>query len=119
MDNAITREALEQHKDLFGPGDTVLFKTRNSNLDAKQRFYHQFVYLAEEGAKYLAERGERLKKSNQQKKNDSAPPRFELGSQEPKSCMLPLHHRAQLTNGEAHTIATIPTNFPDCFCVHA
>ncbi len=24
----------------------------------------------------------------------SAPPRFELGSQEPESCMLPLHHRA-------------------------
>ncbi len=57
VDNAITREALEQHKDLFGPGDIVLFKTRNSNLDAKQRFYHQFVYLDEEGARYLADRG--------------------------------------------------------------
>ncbi len=28
------------------------------------------------------------------RKKVSAPPRFELGSQEPESCMLPLHHRA-------------------------
>jgi len=36
------------------PGDTILFKTRNSREDA---FDPEFVYLTKEGAAYLAEKG--------------------------------------------------------------
>jgi len=37
-------------------GDIILFKTRNSDLDANQSFNPRFVYLTAEGAQYLIEK---------------------------------------------------------------
>ncbi|BCU83109.1 cyclase [Polycladomyces abyssicola] len=54
VEGGITREHLEPHG--IRRDDFVLFKTRNSMEDA---FNFEFVFLAEDGARYLAEIGVR------------------------------------------------------------
>ncbi len=55
---AIRRAELERHA--IQPGERLLFKTRNSQRDwANLPFDEDFVYLADEGAQYLVERGVR------------------------------------------------------------
>ncbi len=55
---AIRRAELEKLEPKAG--ERILFKTRNSNVAwAQEEFHEDFVYIADEGAKYLVERGVR------------------------------------------------------------
>jgi len=56
VDNAISSKHLEQSHHTFSPGDIILFKTKNSNLSATEKFNHDFIYLDISGATFLADK---------------------------------------------------------------